>query len=54
MIAQEVYQALPEAVSGDEENGFHVSYEKMIPVLLEAVKDLQVRVRSLERQLEKQ
>lgn len=51
VIAQEVYQALPEAVSGDEENGFHVSYEKMIPVLLEAVKDLQVRVRSLERQL---
>ena len=47
-IAQEVYQTLPEAVGGDEEKGFHVSYEKVIPVLLEAIKDLQTRVEILE------
>lgn len=47
-IAQEVYQTLPEVVSGDDENGFHISYEKVIPVLLEAIKDLQMRVSILE------
>jgi hypothetical protein len=47
-IAQEVFQTLPEAVSGDEEKGFHMSYEKIIPVLLEAIKDLQTRVEILE------
>ena len=47
-IAQEVYQCLPEAVSGDEESGYHMSYEKVIPVLLEAIKDLQSRVEFLE------
>ncbi len=47
-IAQEVFETIPEAVSGDEEKGFHMSYEKLIPVLLEAIKDLQTRVEILE------
>jgi len=47
-IAQEVCKMIPEAVSGDEEKGFHMSYEKLIPVLLEAIKDLQTRVEILE------
>jgi hypothetical protein len=47
-IAQEVFKTLPEAVEGDEERGFHMSYEKVIPVLLEAIKDLQSRVELLE------
>lgn len=47
-IAQEVFTALPEVVEGDEENGFHLAYEKVIPVLLEAIKDLQTRVAILE------
>ena len=51
-IAQEVHRTLPEVVEGDEEHGFHISYEKVIPVLLEAVKDLQVRVEILETRLQ--
>lgn len=47
-IAQEVYKTIPEVVSGDEEKGFHISYEKLVPVLLEAIKDLQTRVAILE------
>ncbi len=47
-IAQEVFKTIPEAVSGDEEKGFHMAYEKLIPVLLEAIKDLQTRVEILE------
>jgi hypothetical protein len=48
LVAQEVYQSIPEAVSGDEEKGFHVSYDRMIPVLLEVIKDLRTRVEILE------
>ena len=51
-IAQEVFTTLPEAVEGDEENGFHLAYEKVIPVLLEAIKDLQTRVEILETRLQ--
>jgi hypothetical protein len=48
LIAQEVHRIIPEAVSGDEEKGFHLAYEKLIPVLLECIKDLQTRVEILE------
>lgn len=50
MIAQEIQSVIPEAVH--EENGrFMVSYDKLIPVLLECVKDLTVRVNRLEKQV---
>jgi len=51
-IAQEVHSTLPEVVEGDEESGFHISYEKVIPVLLEAIKDLRGRVEFLETRLQ--
>lgn len=51
-IAQEVHSTLPEVVEGDEESGFHISYEKVIPVLLEAIKDLHMRVEILETRLQ--
>lgn len=50
-IAQEVAPVLPEAVSGDLESGFHLSYDKVVPVLVEAVKRLTQRVEELERRL---
>jgi len=47
VIAQEVLAVLPEAVEEGPE-GLQVAYMKLIPVLIEAVKSLQERVRKLE------
>jgi hypothetical protein len=46
VIAQEVAAVLPEAVHGGDP--FMVEYTKIIPVLVEAVKELRARVASLE------
>jgi hypothetical protein len=48
VIAQDVLPVLPEAVT-DSEDGYKVAYMKIIPVLVEAVKALQLRVKVLER-----
>jgi hypothetical protein len=49
VIAQEVSAVLPEAVrEGDPEGPSVVEYHKIIPVLVEAIKELSARVRSLE------
>jgi prepilin-type processing-associated H-X9-DG protein len=50
-IAQELQPVLPEAVSGDIESGYHVAYDKLVPVLVEAVKHLTHRVEVLERHI---
>ena len=47
VIAQEVAAVLPEAVHG--RNQFMVDYMKIVPVLVEAVKELRVRIARLER-----
>lgn len=51
LIAQEVQTLLPEAISGDSESGLHVSYDKIIPVLVESIKHLTRRVDELERKI---
>jgi hypothetical protein len=48
LLAQEVVKVLPEAVDGDVEEGLRVSYDKLVPVLLESIKKLQQRVEDLE------
>jgi hypothetical protein len=48
LIAQDVQRVLPEAISGDLESGLHVSYDKVIPVLVESIKHLSRRVDYLE------
>lgn len=50
VIAQELQEVLPEAVLGLEDVNpkLSVAYHKIIPVLIEVVKDLQERVRYLE------
>ena len=49
VIAQEVGAVLPEAVrEGSPEGPSVVEYHKIIPVLVEAIKELSARVRSLE------
>lgn len=50
-IAQEVANQLPEAVSGDIESGLHVAYDKLVPVLVEAIKHLSKRVEELEKRV---
>ena len=47
VIAQDVLPVLPEAVI-DSDDGYKVAYMKIIPVLVEAVKALQLRVNKLE------
>lgn len=48
LLAQDVVKVLPEAVGGDLEQGLRVSYDKVIPVLIESLKLLQQRVEDLE------
>ena len=49
VIAQDVEQVIPEAVHTDH-NGFKsVSYDRIIPLLIEAVKELKARVEVLEQ-----
>jgi hypothetical protein len=48
VIAQDVLPVLPEAVIDMGTSGLAMSYTKLIPVLIEAVKALQVRVSTLE------
>jgi hypothetical protein len=51
LIAQELQPVLPEAVSGDIESGLTVAYDKLVPVLIEAIKNLSQRVETLEQKL---
>jgi hypothetical protein len=53
VIAQEVFTTLPEAVKGDIEDGFTVSYDKLIPVLVECVHQLRKEVDELKLALNK-
>jgi hypothetical protein len=49
VIAQDVAEALPEAVGKLNGDGYMVvAYDKLVPVLLEAVKGLHARVKALE------
>jgi hypothetical protein len=48
VIAQDLQPVLPEAVVETPE-GLQVAYMKLIPVLIEAVKNLQTRVNNLEK-----
>jgi hypothetical protein len=53
VIAQEVFSTLPEAVNGDLEKGLTVSYDKLIPVLIECIHELRKEVDGLKLALEK-
>ncbi len=46
-IAQEVQQALPDAVSEDDEGQKCVDYGSMIPVLVEAIKELDAKITAI-------
>jgi len=51
VIAQEVEKVFPELVTTDEQGRKKVEYEGLIAPLIEAVKELDERVRSLETEI---
>jgi len=52
LIAQEVNEVLPEAVT-ERDNGYlAVDYQKLVPLLVEAIKELSSKVENLEQQLQ--
>ena len=53
VVAQEVLEVLPEAVTGDEDSHYNVAYGNMVGLLIEAIKELQSEVDDLKQQLEK-
>ncbi len=50
-IAQDVQSALPEAVSKEHTETLHIAYDRIVPVLVEAIKDLTARVSRLEKEI---
>lgn len=51
VIAQEVQKVLPEAVTERQDGNLAVKYEKIIPLLVEAIKDQQKQIEELKKKL---
>jgi len=51
LVAQEVLSVLPEAVVGNEEDGYGLAYGNMVGILVEAIKELSEKVENLEEKL---
>jgi hypothetical protein len=51
VIAQEVFEVIPEAIVSTNTSMLTVAYNKIIPLLIETIKDLQSRVETLEKKL---
>lgn len=51
VIAQEVFEVVPEAIVSTNTNMLTVAYNKIIPLLIETIKDLEKRVEVLESKL---
>ena len=51
VIAQEILKVLPEAVTTRDNGYLAVRYEKLVPLLIEAIKELSAKVENLEQKL---
>ncbi len=51
LIAQEVKKVLPEAVSEDRDGFYSVAYTKLVPVLVEGIKEQQCQLREKEAKI---
>lgn len=49
VVAQEVQQILPEVVYEDDSGYLHVAYGNMVSVLIEAIKEMAIRIEALEK-----
>ena len=52
VVAQEVNEVLPEVVTVRDDGYLAVKYEKMIPLLIEAMKEQQDQIEELTKQVE--
>ena len=53
LIAQEVEEILPEVVSSRESGGKAIRYEKIVPLLVECIKDLSSQIQDLKSTINK-
>ena len=51
VVAQEIEQVLPEVVTEREDNFKAVKYEKLVPLLIESIKELSAKVEDLESKI---
>lgn len=51
VIAQQVQKIFPELVNKDSNNKLTVNYPKFVPILIEAIKELTIRLEELERKV---
>lgn len=52
MIAQQVREIVPQAVREDDEGYLAVNYAQMVPLLIEAMKEMNAEIRDLKRKLD--
>jgi hypothetical protein len=53
LIAQDVEKVLPELVQADENGYLAIAYDKLVPVLIEAVKEQQTSIKQKDSRIEK-
>src|SRR6056300_218701 len=51
LVAQELLEVLPEAVSGTEKTGYGIAYGNMAGIFVEAIKELNSKIKTLENKL---
>ena len=51
VVAQEIQEVLPQIVTLRDNGYLAVDYQKIVPLLIEAIKELTVKVEKLENQL---
>ena len=51
LVAQELLEVLPEAVSGTEKTGYGIAYGNMAGIFVEAIKELNAKIKTLENEI---
>jgi hypothetical protein len=51
LVAQELLEVLPEAVSGTEKTGYGIAYGNMAGIFVEAIKELNSKIKTLEKEI---
>lgn len=48
-VAQDIKDIVPYVVDGDETNGYGIAYSRLVPVLVNAIKELQAQIHELQK-----